>query len=383
MKTNLHNLAATALTRVLLLGLAAAWPSLANAQVGITGSALGPTPTELAARASGFDRGLQSKSALGQLQELSGQRIGTSSSRNPTLRTPVPRTPKPARAPTLSTNQQMQVAVTGMVLGMVMNSIFQDDSAQREAEAAAAAAEAARIKAEQDAATAEAILAHQRAVQIARAEEAEANRADWEARERESSAQMAGVFDVASSGDTHTDFFGQGPGPDKDVLAAILGSAVEGEPAAPVEEPVVVAPADLGGQVRALGTYFAPEVRGSVVEVGQGILESTAWAMAENVPGQAYVKAMSDFDSDRREMTEAMGGRATGLLGLSLGDGSIVRALALPGYGDSEFVENYWQRLAREARLTVIEAWKLAYGRVTGQAEVPGVQQLGIFDDGN
>jgi hypothetical protein len=380
MKTNPPNPAATALTRVLLLELAAAWPSLANAQVGITGSALGPTPTELAARASGFDRGLQSKSALGQLQEMAGQRIDTSSSRSPSPRTPVQRTPKPVRVPTLSTNQQMQVALTGALLEGLLSGLFQDDSAQRQAEAAAAAAEAARIKAEQDAATAEAIRAHQRAVQIARAEEAEANRVDWEARERESSAQMAGVFDVASTGDTHTAFFGQPAGPDKDVLAAILGPIGGGEPAAPVEapveEPVVVPPADTLGQAKALATYFGPEVRGMVGDdLGEAILASRVWGKLKNVPGMDYVKSLWDFDSKRRDMTEALGGQAESIVELAIGGNSTVSELALPGRGGGGFVENYWQNFERRARLTVIETWKLAFDEVKGQ--------LGVFDDGD
>jgi hypothetical protein len=366
--------------RFLCFALAAAWPALARAQVGITGSALGPTPTELAARNSGFDRGLQSKSALGQLQELAGQRIDTSSpSRSPTVQ----RTPKPVRVPTLSTNQQMQVALTGMLLESVLSGLFQDDSAQRQAEAAAAA-EAARIKAEQDAATAEAMRAHQRAVQIARAQQAQQYRADWDDREREASAQMEGVFGVASTGDTHTNFFGDSPGPDKDVLAAILGPTVGSEFAAGDEAPAVELPESTLGQAKTLATYFAPDVRGMVVEdLGQGMLESTLWGFAENVPGHAYVKALSDFDSDRRDMTEALRDPTESLAQLALGGDNTVRALALPGYGDSEFVENYWQELARRSRRMVIEAWKLAYGRVTGQAEAPGLQQLGVFDDGN
>lgn len=365
-------------TRLLLLGLAAAWPALASAQTGITGSALGPTPTELAARNSGFDRGLQSKSALGQLQELAGQRVDTSSSRSTTVQ----RAPK-VRVPTLSPNRQMQVALTGMLLESVLSGLFQDDSAQRQAEAAAAAAEAARIKAEQDAATAEAMRAHQRAVEIARAQQAQQYRADWDDREREASAQMEGVFGVASTGDTHGNFFGDSPGPDKDVLAAILGPAVGDGTAATGEAPAVELPESTLGQAQSLAAYFVPEVRGMAVDdLGQGMLESTLWGLAENVPGHAYVKAFNDFESDRRDMTEALRDPTESLAQLALGGDRTVRALALPGYGDGEFVENYWQELARRSRRMVIEAWKLAYGRVTGQAEVPGLQQLGVFDDG-
>ena len=134
---------------------------------------------------------------------------------------------------------------------------------------------------------------------------------------------------------------------------------------------------------RGLVEYFADDAASRLKDdfLG-GVLESTLWGFAENLPGQEYAKALSDFDSNRKEMTQSLGDPAAALVELAIGGSDTVRMLALPG-ADGRFAEAYWTELGRRTRELVIAAWSLAYGSATAGAEAPDLRRLGIFDDGN
>jgi hypothetical protein len=195
-------------------------PASALAQAGITGDAMGPK----------FDgtKSLQSKSALGQLEELTGSTVDRSSSQSSYRSTVTRVAPQPGLAqPRYDPNQQIAGALAGAMVGMLFDSIFSDNSAQEQAAAQAAAAQAA--------AEAEAFRLQQEAARVARVRMAQHYRAEWDAREAEIGNRLGGAFDVT----TGTALFGRPANPDADTVAAILGQDIGGAEQAPGEIPDV------------------------------------------------------------------------------------------------------------------------------------------------
>jgi hypothetical protein len=181
---------------------------------------------------SQFDNGtLRSKSALGQLEEMTGQKV----QRPAPIRgmdTEVERrapAPPPPPKPRYGANQAFSDALkNGMadeISSRIANAILNGGRAQQEQQAAQAAA--ARQAAAEEA-------ARRAQEQAARFQNAQHYRADWDARQKETGQRLAGVFDTGG-----TAFFGQ-PNADAKAIAAILGDTRAG--AGPAAEPESVLP---------------------------------------------------------------------------------------------------------------------------------------------
>jgi hypothetical protein len=202
-------------------------PSAARAQAGLHWE--GPSADEIAARNSQFDKTFQSKSALGQLEEMTGTTVDRSSSQRTTVTRVAPR-PAPV-TPRLNFNQEVKLQVAGALADALVGMLFSDNSAQQRAAAEAAAAQAAA----QAAAEAEAFRVQQELARQARIRQAQHYRADWDSREGEITDRLGGAFDVTAS----TGFFGRPANPDADTVAAILGQGVGPSEKAPGEAPDV------------------------------------------------------------------------------------------------------------------------------------------------
>jgi hypothetical protein len=209
-------------------------PASAIAQAGLSGNPFGgqvDERTENTGRNSQFDNGtLKSQSALGQLEEMTGATVDRSSTNQNTVTRVAPR-PKPVQ-PRYDPNLMIKQQVTGALADALVNAIFSDDSAEREAQAQAEAQ--ARAEAE---AQAEALRVQQELARQARIRQAQHYRAEWDSRETEITNQLGGAFDVGAS--TGTAFFGRPANPDANTVAAILGQDVGAAEPAPGEVPDV------------------------------------------------------------------------------------------------------------------------------------------------
>lgn len=396
------------LGRVLVLAAACAIgkPGL-HAQAGLSGSALDGQYEEMRGIQK-FDKGFQSKSALGQLEELTGTTVDRSSSSQPQ---PVQHhAPKPH----FNANQAFQAELAGALVGMLFEAVFSDDSAKRKAQAEAEAAQAAALAAAQ----AEALRVQQELARKARIRAAQHYRADWDARQADTDRQLGGVFDVVSTG---TAFFGEGNRVDPEVLAMIDGDAPEsvnggsgGESYPDAGDPSVVdlrgsslvarpprgtmrEPAGLRSgrdqhgllaasdddvpnaresesskQLKALVDYFGPVLGDWYWEtVIKGTAKATLWGAFKHVPGQEVAKAFYDFNEQREGLTDDLRESYDTLLEHALGDsGSLVRGLASPAGGRGGTVDEYWSGLAQRAGKARTEFYRLAIGQGFGKAEL-------------
>src|SRR5664280_412593 len=218
MPTRIHT---TGLLVLAIVFAATLLPASALAQAGLTGDATGSSADQ-------FDKGFQSKSALGQLEELTGTTVDRSSSQssNQSTVTRVAPQPRPVQ-PHYDPNQQIAGAAAATIIGALFANVFSDNSAQEQAAAEAAAAQAA--------AEAEAFRVQQEAARKARIQMAQHYRADWDSREAEIGDRLGGAFDVT----TGTALFGRPANPDADTVAAILSQDIGGAEQTPGEIPDV------------------------------------------------------------------------------------------------------------------------------------------------
>jgi hypothetical protein len=384
-------------------------PTTARAQAGISWTDPWATPTEKAARNSTFDNGsLQSQSALGQLEEMTGATVDRSTTS--TQQAPAPRAPQPPR---LTTDQQIGVMVTGMLLEAVFSDLFSDNSAQQRAAAAEAAARAA--------AQAEALRVQQELARKARIQMARSYRADWDDRETTIENQLRGAFEVR----TGTSFFGQPAGPSADEIAAILGqdlgvaarpagsgsgndtmdidtgdpsvvdlrdSSLIVQPLRASTQPVVASrirrtPGPdhrLGGgdpdepeprtpgHARQLAGYFGEYLQGYYLEdLPERYATARAGQALSRIPGIETVKAFYDFGSKVGEMREEIGGWYLGLADTGMG-GAIdaARVLGSPRGRGEAYSESYDTRVARETSGLQAKIYKLVHGEIADHFEV-------------
>ena len=178
---------------------------------------------------SQFNNGtLRSKSALGQLEEITGQKVQRSA---PTrgMDTETERTPRPQPAPQPKPQYGVHQAFTD-----ALKNGLADEISSRIADGILHGGDAEKQRAAQAATQAAAYQAQQEAIRQGRIITAQHYRADWDAREKESGQRLAGVFDTGG-----TAFFGQ-PNADAKAIAAILGDT--GTEASPASDPEIVVP---------------------------------------------------------------------------------------------------------------------------------------------
>lgn len=147
---------------------------------------------------SKFDSGNKGTSALGQLEDIAGQKVDTSSPGVSTIDTYKKKITLPQKAapkPKVNQTAAMNAMVTGMVMGSLLEAVFSDNSQQRAYE------EAARAMAE---AEQKRIAEEQRKQRIASAGKL---RSFWDGRDQEMSESLGDVFSVPGQGQG-TDFFG-------------------------------------------------------------------------------------------------------------------------------------------------------------------------------
>ncbi len=395
---------------VALTSLGVLWPSSGRAQAGLSGSALDGQYEEMRGIQK-FDQGFQSKSALGQLEELSGGKVDRSSSSSPQYTKPK------VSKPHFDANQAFRTELAGAVAGLLFESLFSDDSAKKRAQAEAAAKAAAAA-----AAQAEAFRIQQENERKARILRAHRYRADWDARDAETDRQLNGAFDVS----TGTAFFGR-PTRIDPAIAALLGrgdglpSDADGDPSAvdlrgsslvvrPSPSPIPAAAdtaalrpglrtptwfsedsgeepsrsdSDTMRQIRDLGAYFGPVLEKWYSEtVIEGTAKATLWGFAKNVPGQPYAKALYDFNEQRKGLVEDVGDAYERILERGLGDsGGLVRALAAPG-GGGDYAHSYWEDLAQRDASARVEFYRLAIGQGFSKAELD-LGETGLLGEGD
>lgn len=391
-------------------------PAAALAQAGLSGDPFSGQEAERLGRSSQFDKGFQSKSALGQLEELTGTKVNRPSSQ----RTVVPRAAAQARSvtPRFDANQMFRQELAGAVVGALFANIFADNSAQERAAAEAAAAQ----RAAQAAAEAEAFRVQQELARQARIRQAQRYRAEWDARETEVTDRLGGAFDVAPA----TSFFGRPANPDADVIAKILSQDVGGGappasggvPDAFASDPSVV---DLRGsslvvqpfqpptgvavnggnptmpplptrasvtsrwtddwpeaevpplpkvppsQLKGLLAFFGPELRDYYQGLAMDTAKETIWGRLEHIPGAQYAQAIVGFEGNRTEMTEEMNEAYNPLLRLGLG-GAMNAANSLGSLNSSGdgLAEAQFGSLKQDAGKFVVDDWKMIFKQITG-----------------
>lgn len=350
---------------------------------------MGPsaTPTEVKARSSPFDTGFKSKSALGQLEELSGGKVDRSAP------TAAPRAvPRPLK-PRLSTNQQIGVMATGMLLEAVLGNVFADNSAAQRAEAERQAAEAAASAAAQAEAQRLAEEAHRQMLVAT----AQSYRQDWDARDQALSDQLNGVFGPSAG----TRFFGE-PGNSAEDVAAVLGADLA-TPEEPTGDAAVV---DLRGSSLVVPMTIAAPGGGLAARPGRtpdwtdtlppdeppaweikprsgleryglyfakwwwdtpGIdIEESLWKLAEKLPGQALAKELWDFKGNVEDLSDPLKQRNQELIDLAFGRGQLVVRFMYGGRS-SVTSEAYFRSLQDTGEGLQDDAHELIFGEVVGK----------------
>jgi hypothetical protein len=181
--------------------------------------------------APSFDTGgFQSKSALGQLEEMTGQKVERPAPMQDmdTQRAqpqPQPAPPPPRYGAKQAFTDALKNGMADEISSRIANAILGGGRAKQQQDAAneAAARQAAVEEAERRAQE-----------QARRIQNAQHYRADWDARQKESGQRLAGVFDTGG-----TAFFGQ-PNADAKAIAGILGDTGAG--ASPAGEPEINLP---------------------------------------------------------------------------------------------------------------------------------------------
>lgn len=388
-------------------------PASALAQAGLTGD---PFSGQAAQRNSKYDQGFQSKSALGQLEELTGTTVDRSSSNRSTVTRVAPQSR--AAQPRYNPNQEIAGALAGALFSNLFD--FSDDSAQQRAAAEQAAAQAA--------AQAEAFRVHQEAVRVARIQRAQHYRAEWDAREAEIGDRLGGAFDVTTSG---TAFFGRPANPDADTVAAILGQDVSDAELAPGEAPDVstsdasvvdlrgsslvvqllrppVPAARLGrgtmparsttrapatsrwthdlsepaepppppsslNQLNELIAYFGPALGKYYWEtVIQGTAKATLWGRVKNVRGMKSLSALAGFSEQWKDGTEELGGAYTESLESTFGfatDAAYVLGNGNPNSNGDEFIASTSGSLDYQVRKLKVKISEMLFTGFTDHSE--------------
>ena len=389
-------------------------PGAAFAQAGLSGN---PFSGQTAERTSKFDTGFKSKSALGQLEELTGSKVdrSTNNANQAALVAQQSRAIKPHFDP----NQAFRNELAGAVAGMLIDAIFSDNSAQQKAAAEAAAAQAAA----QAAAEAEAFRVQQELARLARIRMAQRYRAEWDARETEIGGRLGGAFTVT----TGTAFFGRPANPDADTVAAILGQDIDGAEQTSGEVPDVSdsdtsvvdlrdsslvvplsrPPAYAGlnsrsptsasrwtyemtanmeppaspsstKQLNALIAYFGPWLGKWYWEtVIQGAAKSTAWGRLKGIPGMGYVNAVVGADEQRESGTEELSGAYTELSDSGFSYASNTAAiLANPYSNGGAFIESTSGSLEYQVSKLKVKISEMLFKGFSDRSEMPDLEEL-------
>lgn len=371
--------------RFLMLVLAGALlPVGAFAQAGLSGD---PFSGQAAERGQLFDNGkLQSQSALGQLEEMTGATVDRSSDQGTGGRVaPAPQQVQPRYDPNLMIRQELAGALANALIG----ALFSDNSAQEQA-----AAEA-RARAEA-AAQAEAFRVQQELARKARIRQAQHYRAEWDSSDQAITDQLSGAFSVAPN--PGTAFFGRPANPDAAVVAEILNQNVGSVDTAPgaapdiadsdasvvdlrgssgvvqlLREPTpVVAHASVVQPLRsdpstptalqgayeltdedeaapaASSTFSLGDLRAQIrARLEEKLLDEAKekaidlfWDLTENIPGQTTVKNLVELNGTRQEITDEMTESNEELLsGPIFGRGmDLVSAMGNPNRSGAELV---------------------------------------------
>lgn len=394
-------------------------PVSARAQAGLTGSALNGQAEEMKGKTP-FNKGFQSKSALGQLEELTGSKVD----RSAPAQAPIPR-PAPKISRSTQMRNELKLELTGMFADALVQMIFSDNSAQKKA-AAEAAAQAEALAAAQ----AEAFRVQQELARLARIRQAQRYRAEWDSRETEIGDRLGDVFTVR----TGPGYFGEPAGPE--AAGAALLSQVGGESSAgseatlglPDSDPMVVdlrgssgvvpliaspVSAGTGGrspsiasrtayemtdntnappppaatkQLNALIAYFGPWLgRWYWETVVQGYAKSTAWGRLKGIPGMGYVNAVVGADDQRKSGIEELGGVYTDQSNRIFSDTTHAAAMLANPYSNGDaYIESTSGSLDHQVRELKVKLWEMTFKGFSDRSEMPGADDLqAVRADGN
>jgi hypothetical protein len=383
-------------------------PVCALAQAGLSGNALEGQLEEMRSKTP-FTQGFKSKSALGQLEELTGSKVDRSAPAH---------TPAPRAAPKISRSAQMRnqlnQEVAGMLADALIQAIFSDNSAQKKAAAEAAAAEAA-----QRAAQAEAFRVQEELARLARIQQAQRYRAEWDSRETEIGDRLGDAFTVGAG----TGYFGQPAGPEAAGaarLSQIGGNSSAGSDNAPVlpdsdpsvvdlrESSLVVQPfarpirPSLGGshatqwayeltdsaerppppsstkQLNALIAYFGPWLGKWYWEtVVQGYAKSTVWGRLKGIPGMGYVNAAVGADEQRESGTEELGGTYIESIGDTSSYASNAAVVLASRYGNGDaFINSTAGSVEYQVAKMKVKFSEMVFKGFTDRSEMPSRDDL-------
>ncbi|HQG30677.1 MAG TPA: hypothetical protein PLA83_02015 [Deltaproteobacteria bacterium] len=269
---------------------------------------------------SKFDAGNKGTSALGQLEDMAGQKVDTSSPGVSTIDTYKKKITLPQKAapkPKVNQNAAMNAMVTGMVMGSLLEAVFSDNSQQRAYE------EAARAMAE---AEQKRIAEEQRKQRIASAGKL---RSFWDGRDEEMSESLGDVFSVPGQGQG-TAFFGIQSNPNvkpsdlsggQDDTGAV---ALQGPNAKPTilgtGAPDVMAPSmtlpsesfttetsSLQDRIIKSGSEFAQDIaQDAVKDIAKDLIKSALPTSAHNAELMVeYVDKMNEFTKNLFKAIEA------------------------------------------------------------------------------
>lgn len=379
------------------------------AQAGLSGNALGGQMEEMRAAASSWDQGLKSRSALGQLEEMTGTKVDRSSTANQSRAS----TSRSSLSSKQSFNRAMNAAMADALSDVLISALFSDNGAAK-AQAEAKARAEAEAQAAAAAAAAQAARVAEEARQ-ARIKMAGDLRSFRDAQDRTMEGNLSGAFDVTVT--TGTSFFAEPANPDADAVARLLSAvgAPEGaedqatghlpdNPHLAVDPVVFGQPfggagltpgtidpdllsnpaafeADAGFRMPELMPRTAAEeaalhAAGWYADTMQNAVKDSLWSLAfgrwlaklNSLPGMETAKAFLEFREKFEELSDPMRtkiGQFQTLL--ATGSQDAARILGSSRVSDGGYSDRYLAAVEELGGETAREARGLAFGEVAGR----------------
>ncbi|RJP76811.1 MAG: hypothetical protein C4522_17270 [Desulfobacteraceae bacterium] len=277
---------------------------------------LGLSTPGLSGEPSKFDSGNQGTSALGQLEDVAGQKVDRSSPGVSTIDTYKKKITLPQKAvakPKVNHSAAMNAMVTDVVVGSLLQAVFSDDSQQRAYEEAARA----MVEAEQKR------LAEEQRRQ--RLDSAGKLRSFWDGRDEEMSKSLDDVFSLPGQGQG-TPFFGMPGNPVVKPSDPSVGQ---------LSQPLTTETSALQDGIMKSGAEYVQEAaRDSVKDIVKDVIKGALPASARNAELMIdYVDKMNEF---------------TGNLFQAIDPNRLVGTLANEGPGDYHAIMNDLNKVTRQ-----------------------------------
>ena len=128
-----------------------------------------------------------------------------------------------------------------------------------------------------------------------------------------------------------------------------------------------IRPYSTTSQLKGIAAHICPLVGDMYVGFVEDTAMETLWGRFKWLPGQRYFKAIADFQGDKKDLTEDIGGVHERLFQLFSGNApETVVVLGSPNSRGNEYADEYWNSLEHRSKGVVVTIWEMVIGKVQG-----------------